>query len=102
MLAMQPKPRPRETFPAIQPAIRPTISQPIKQADDGYAGGTPFATVKVTGDSGSETIDIRKNKAEYYAKPSVGGLLTPTLPGGGMAFGFGAGTFRPGELWTTA
>lgn len=36
------------------------------------------------------------------AKPSVGGLLTPTLPGGGMAFGFGAGTFRPGELWTTA
>jgi len=36
------------------------------------------------------------------AKPTVGGLLTPTLPGGGKAFPFGAGTFWPGELWTTA
>src|SRR5258705_9791031 len=28
--AMQPKPRPRETFPASQPAMRPTSSHPIK------------------------------------------------------------------------
>src|SRR5437879_2625106 len=28
--AMHPKPRPRETFPASQPAMRPTSSHPIK------------------------------------------------------------------------
>lgn len=62
------------------------ISQPIKQADDGYAGGMPVATVKVTGDSGSETLEIRKNKAEYYVKPSVGGggvyKISPTTSEG--------------------
>lgn len=36
------------------------------------------------------------------AKPTVGGLLTPTLPNGGTAFPFGAGTFWPSSLWTTA
>jgi hypothetical protein len=62
------------------------ISQDTKQADDGYAGGTPLATVKVTGDSGSETIEIRKNKDTYYAKPSVGGggvyKISPTTSEG--------------------
>ena len=62
------------------------ISQPVKQADDGFAGGMPLATVKVTGDSGSsETIEIRKNKDDYYAKPSVGGgvyKISPTTSEG--------------------
>ncbi len=35
------------------------------------------------------------------AKPSVGGLRVPTLPGGGTAFPFGGGVFWPGSLWTT-
>ncbi len=56
------------------------ISQDPKQADDGYKGGMPIATVKVTGDSGSETIELRKNKADYYAKPSVGGGVYKVSP----------------------
>jgi hypothetical protein len=62
------------------------ISQPTKQADDGYGGGMPVATVKVTGDSGTETLEIRKNKADYYAKPSdaAGGVykVSPTTSEG--------------------
>ena len=56
------------------------ISQPFKQADDGFAGGMPLATVKVIGDSGTETIEIRKNKDEYYAKASVGGGIYKISP----------------------
>jgi hypothetical protein len=56
------------------------ISQDPKQADDGYAGGMPVATVKVTGASGSETIELRKNKADYYAKPSIGGGVYKVSP----------------------
>ena len=61
------------------------ISQDPKQAADGYTGGMPIATVKVTGDSGSETIEIRKNKADYYARPSIGGgvyKISPTTSDG--------------------
>ena len=62
------------------------ISQPTKQADDGYSGGMPVATIKITGDSGTESLDLRKNKAEYYAKPSAaaGGVykVSPTTSEG--------------------
>ena len=40
----------------------------------------PVATVKVTGASGSETIELRKNKADYYAKPSIGGGVYKVSP----------------------
>jgi hypothetical protein len=35
-----------------------------------FAKGTPIATVKVTSDSGTQTIEVRKNKTDYYAKSS--------------------------------
>jgi len=56
------------------------ISQPFKQADDGFAGGTPVATVKVTGDSGTQSFELRKNKTDYYAKVSVGAGIYKVSP----------------------
>ncbi len=35
-----------------------------------FAKGTPIATAKVTSDSGTQTIEVRKNKNDYYAKSS--------------------------------
>ena len=36
-----------------------------------FARGTPIATAKLTGDSGAQTLEVRKNKDDYYAKSSV-------------------------------
>lgn len=36
-----------------------------------FAAGTPVATVKLTDPSGTQQIEIRKNKDDYYAKSSV-------------------------------
>jgi hypothetical protein len=36
-----------------------------------FARATPFATAKLTGDSGVQTLEVRKNKEGYYAKSSV-------------------------------
>jgi hypothetical protein len=35
-----------------------------------FAKGTPIATVKVTADTGTQTIEVRKNGNNYYAKSS--------------------------------
>jgi Domain of unknown function (DUF4340) len=37
----------------------------------GYAQATPVGTAKLTGDSGVQTLEIRKIKDEYYAKSSA-------------------------------
>lgn len=42
-----------------------------KKADQAYAKGSPDALVKVSDSSGTQTLDIRKNKEDYYAKSSV-------------------------------
>lgn len=42
-----------------------------KEADSSFAHGTPVATVKVTGESSTEQLQIRKNKDSYYGKSSV-------------------------------
>jgi hypothetical protein len=36
-----------------------------------YAKATPWATAKLTGDAGVQTLDVRKNKDDYYAKSSA-------------------------------
>jgi hypothetical protein len=36
-----------------------------------FAAGQPVATVKVTDASGAQTLDVKKNKNDYYAKSSV-------------------------------
>ncbi len=42
-----------------------------KKAVATFASGTPVATVKLTDPSGTQQIEIRKNKDDYYAKSSV-------------------------------
>ena len=42
-----------------------------KKATAAFASGTPVATVKLTDPSGTQQIEIRKNKDDYYAKSSV-------------------------------
>lgn len=42
-----------------------------KEADSAFAHGTPVATVKATSDSGTQELQIRKNKDTYYAKSNV-------------------------------
>lgn len=42
-----------------------------KKAAAAFASGTPVATAKVTDASGTQTLEVRKNKDDYYAKSSV-------------------------------
>lgn len=42
-----------------------------RNADAGFAHGSPVATVKISAPAGSQTLQIRKDGAHYYAKSSV-------------------------------
>jgi hypothetical protein len=42
-----------------------------KKAASAFAAGQQVATVKVTDASGTQTLDVRKNKDDYYARSSV-------------------------------
>jgi len=42
-----------------------------KKAAAAFASGTPVATVKLTDQSGTQEIQVRKSKDDYYAKSSV-------------------------------
>jgi hypothetical protein len=42
-----------------------------KKADAAFAAGTPVATAKVADSAGSQSLTLRKNKDDYYAKSSV-------------------------------
>ena len=42
-----------------------------KKASSAFASGHPVATVKVTDANGTQTLDVRKNKDDYYADSSV-------------------------------
>ncbi len=49
-----------------------TVSdEDAKKAAAAFASGTPVATVKVTDPSGTQELQVRKNKDDYYAKSSV-------------------------------
>lgn len=42
-----------------------------KKAAAAYGSGTPVRTVKLTDSSGTQSLDVRKEKDDYYAKSSV-------------------------------
>jgi hypothetical protein len=46
-------------------------SVPAADAAKSYGKATALATVKLTGSSGTDTLDIRKQKDDYYAKSSA-------------------------------
>jgi hypothetical protein len=49
-------------------SARIDLSAATNDAATAFAKGTPIATAKVTADSGTQTIEVRKNKNDYYAK----------------------------------
>ena len=53
-------------------AMDATVSEDdAKKAASSFASATPVATVKITDPGGTQTIEIRKVKDDYYAKSSV-------------------------------
>lgn len=46
-------------------------SDDAKKAASSFRSGKPVATVSLTADSGSERLEVRKTKDDYYAKSSV-------------------------------
>jgi Domain of unknown function (DUF4340) len=43
----------------------------LNAAAAGFTQGTPVGTAKLTGDSGVQTLEVRKNKDDYYARSSA-------------------------------
>lgn len=48
-----------------------TSGEDAKKTDAAYASGQPVSTAKVTDAAGTQTLEVRKNKDDYYAKSSV-------------------------------
>ena len=46
-------------------------SAPAADAAKNFAHATPVATIKLTGSAGNDTLEIRKDKSDYYAKSSA-------------------------------
>ena len=46
-------------------------SEDSKKTATAFASGTPFATARVTDVSGTQELQVRKNKDDYYAKSSA-------------------------------
>jgi Domain of unknown function (DUF4340) len=70
-----------------------------KKAAAGFASGTPVATAKFTDPSGTETIEIRKGKEDYYAKSSVVAGVYKIPADAGTAVDKGLDDFRQKKLF---
>ncbi len=44
-----------------------------QDADADFAGGKPVATIKITAPVGTQTLEVRRDKGNYYAKSSLAG-----------------------------
>jgi len=72
---LKPKPSPADSF-AVNDLVRTLTGakMDLSSASDAaadFARGTAVATAKLTGDAGVQTLEVRKNKTDYYAKSSV-------------------------------
>jgi len=70
-----------------------------KKAMSAFASGTPVATVKFTDPSGTQQIEIRKNKDDYYAKSSVIAGVYKVLSELGTGVDKGLDDFRQKKLF---
>src|SRR5438105_8159421 len=61
-------------------------SEDAKKFTSTFASSTPVATAKITDESGTQKLEVRKNKDDYYAKSSivVGVYKVPATPGQGF------------------
>jgi Domain of unknown function (DUF4340) len=70
-----------------------------KKAAAGFASGTTVATVKLTDPSGTQEIEIHKNKDDYYAKSSVAPGVFKTTPELGAGVDKALDDFRNKKLF---
>ena len=63
-----------------------SASDDSKKNAGAFASATPIATAKVTDESGTQELQVRKNKGDYYAKSSIvdGVYKVPSSVGQGM------------------
>ena len=70
-----------------------------KKAAAAFASGTPVATVKLTDPSGTQQIDIHKDKDDYYVKSSVVAGVFKATPELGMGVDKSLDDFRNKKLF---
>lgn len=70
-----------------------------KETATAFAQSAPVATAKVTGPSGTEELQVRKNKDTYYAKSSVVEGVYKVDSGLGQALSKGLDDFRNKKLF---
>lgn len=70
-----------------------------KKAVAAFAAGTPVATVKLTDPSGTQQIEIRKDKMDYYAKSSIVPGVFKVTPELGMGVDKALDDFRNKKLF---
>jgi hypothetical protein len=70
-----------------------------KKAAAAFASGTPVATVKLTDPSGTQQIEIHKNKDDYYAKSTVAPGVFKTTPELGAGVDKALDDFRNKKLF---
>jgi hypothetical protein len=70
-----------------------------KKAAEAFASGMPVATVKLTDPSGTQQIEVRKNKDDYYAKSSTVAGVFKATPELGMGVDKSLDDFRNKKLF---
>src|SRR6266853_411171 len=74
-------------------------SEDEKKAAAAFEAGTPFATVQVTDVSGTQELQVRKNKDDYYAKSSAIVGVYKISSGTGTGVDKGLDDFRNKKLF---
>src|SRR5467141_2614386 len=74
-------------------------SEDEKKAAAAFEAGTPFATVQVTDVSGTQELQVRKNKDDYYAKSSAVAGVYKISSGTGTGLDKGLDDFRNKKLF---
>ncbi len=74
-------------------------SEDDKKAAAAFGSGTPFATARVTDVSGTQELQVRKNKDDYYAKSSTVAGVYKISSGTAPALDKGLDDFRNKKLF---
>jgi hypothetical protein len=74
-------------------------SEDARKAAAAFEASTPFATVRVTDVSGTQELQVRKNKDDYYAKSSSVMGVYKISSGTGMGLDKGLDDFRNKKLF---
>jgi hypothetical protein len=79
--------------------VRMDLSEEPDKAEKAYAGGTKVATAAVTDSSGNQTLEVRKDKDNYYAKSSAVAGVYKISADSGKNFDKGLDDFRNKKLY---